>query len=86
MELSENKVLCDFGISADERQAPKSQSASRLYFQLKAVGMQVADAIRAFLQSAEEATHKDESAELPFVRLGTADVNKESEQVCYSGY
>lgn len=37
--------------------------------------MQVADAIRAFLQSAEEATHKAESAQLPFVRFGTADVN-----------
>lgn len=39
------------------------------------VGMQEADAIRAFLQSAEEATHKAESAQLPFVRFGPADVN-----------
>lgn len=37
--------------------------------------MQVADAIRAFLQSAEGAAHKAEGAGLPFGRFGAADVN-----------
>lgn len=52
------------------------ESARRLYFRPKAAGMQEARAIRAFLQSAEGAAHKAESAELPYLRLGTADVNK----------